>query len=70
MNVITKSVDTLGRWYASVTKVNQPTVSKEDKIVFERSGSIRLNYENEQVKEKINQHIATFSKMEPKVKEA
>lgn len=70
MNAIVKSVDALGRWYTNVTQITQPQTSKEDKIVFDRNGTIRLNYENEQVQERINQHINMFSKIEPSTKGA
>ena len=43
MNAIVKPVDTLGRWYAHITQITQPQISKEDKIVFDRNGAIRLN---------------------------
>lgn len=69
-NAITKSVDTLNRWYTKVTQVSQPKPSEDDRLVFDRNGSIRLNYENDQVKKTISQHIERFSKMELKGREA
>ena len=70
MNAIVKPVDTLGRWYAHITQITQPQISKEDKIVFDRNGAIRLNYENKQVQEQINQHIRMFSKIAPRTRGA
>lgn len=64
--VLIKPVDILGNWYMALTQINQPEVSKNDKLVFERNGSVRLNYDNQLVKEQINKHIETFSKIDIK----
>lgn len=62
----TSPVDMLNRWYTNATTVSQPVTSEDGTLIFDRNGSIYLNYNNDNVQKKINKHIDQLSQVELK----